>query len=146
MKRLSALVACGLIAYPQLAFSREILGVVGLTHVYSSQPIALNSRLTGTLTENDIPTGDGSYAYDCSIGLLQGTRIVIEASSEHFDTVLLLINQKGKVVARNDDMADGSSNSALLYSVKESGQYYIRIHGMALTSGGGFELSLMKAE
>jgi hypothetical protein len=111
---------------------------------YEAIPLPAEGALEDTLSEKDIPTGGGSFARDYSVTLNAGERVEIEANSDHFDTVLLLMASDGSTVADNDDRGDGSTNSMLFTRIETAGTYTIRVQGYGNTTGGPFDLRLKR--
>jgi Bacterial pre-peptidase C-terminal domain len=109
-------------------------------------PIGLPSvgDVKDTLSDRDIPTGDGGFARDYAIQLKAGDQIAIDLTSEAFDTVVILLNAEGKTVGKNDDGPDGTSNSLLFMRIKDTGAYVIRVQGFGETSSGEFKLKVSK--
>ena len=109
-------------------------------------PIQLppTGEVRDTLSDRDIPTGDGGFARDYAIKLTAGDNIAIDLTSEVFDTVVILLNAEGKNIGKNDDGSDGSSNSLLFTRIKNSGNYIIRVQGFGETSSGEFKLKVSK--
>jgi hypothetical protein len=112
--------------------------------VYNPIPLPPNGESKDTLSDRDIPTGDGGFARDYSVQLVPGDQLAIDVTSEHFDTVVILINREGKTIGKNDDGPDGSSNSLLFTRIKEAGTYYVRVQGFGETSSGEFKLKVSK--
>lgn len=110
------------------------------------KPIQLipNGEVKDTLSERDIPTGDGGFARDYTIQLVAGEQIAIDLTSDNFDTVVYLVNAEGKTIGKNDDGPDGSSNSLLFTRIKDAGTYIIRVQGFGDTSSGEFKLKVSK--
>jgi isopentenyl phosphate kinase len=104
----------------------------------------LSGEVKDVLSEKDIPTGEGGFARDYAIKLMAGDQIAIDLSSEVFDTVVILLNHEGKIIGKNDDGPDGSSNSLLFTRIKDSGTYVIRVQGFGETSSGEFKLKVTK--
>jgi hypothetical protein len=130
---------------------REVFRTITLLSdrsVYNPVPLPINGEIRETLSDRDIPTGEGGFARDYSIQLTPGDQIAVDVTSENFDTVVMLINHQGKTISKNDDGPDGSSNSLLFTRIKEAGTYYIRVQGFGETSSGEFRLkvSRLKAE
>jgi Bacterial pre-peptidase C-terminal domain len=126
---------------------REILRTITLLSdrsVYNPQPLPSNGEIRETLSDRDIPTGEGGFARDYSIQLVPGEQLAVDVTSENFDTVVMLINYQGKTIGKNDDGPDGSSNSLLFTRIKDSGTYYIRVQGFGETSSGEFKLKVSK--
>ncbi len=112
--------------------------------VYAPVQLSPTGDVKDTLSDRDIPTGDGGFARDYAIKLTAGENIAIDLTSEVFDTVVILLNAEGKNVGKNDDGADGSSNSLLFTRIKNSGNYIIRVQGFGETSSGEFKLKVSK--
>jgi hypothetical protein len=130
---------------------REVLKTITLLSdrsVYNPQALPMNGEVRETLSDRDIPTGEGGFARDYSIQLTPGDQIAVDLTSENFDTVVMLINYQGKTIGKNDDGPDGTSNSLLFTRIKDAGTYYIRVQGFGETSSGEFRLkvSRLKAE
>jgi Bacterial pre-peptidase C-terminal domain len=126
---------------------REIFRTITLLSdrsVYNPVPLPINGDVRETLSDRDIPTGEGGFARDYSIELTPGDQIAIDVTSENFDTVVMLINYQGKTISKNDDGPDGSSNSLLFTRIKVAGTYYIRVQGFGETSSGEFRLKVSK--
>jgi hypothetical protein len=114
--------------------------------VYTPVKLLPNVEVKDTLSDRDIPTGDGGFARDYAIQLMAGDRIAIELSSESFDTTVLLLNAEGKTIGKNDDGPDGTSNSLLFTKIKDAGTYVIRVQGFGETSSGEFKLKVSKLQ
>ena len=112
--------------------------------VYIPIQLPATGEVKDILSDRDIPTGDGGFARDYTIKLTAGDNIAIDLTSEVFDTVVILLNAEGKNIGKNDDGADGSSNSLLFTRVKNSGNYIIRVQGFGETSSGEFKLKVSK--
>lgn len=112
--------------------------------VYAPIQLPVSGEVTDTLSDRDIPTGDGGFARDYGIKLTAGENIAIDLTSEVFDTVVILLNAEGKNIGKNDDGADGSSNSLLFTRIKSAGNYIIRVQGFGETSSGEFRLKVTK--
>jgi Bacterial pre-peptidase C-terminal domain len=112
--------------------------------VYAPIRLTPNLEINDTLSDRDIPTGDGGFARDYQIELKAGDRIAIDLQSEAFDSVVMLMNAEGKNIGKNDDAPDGSSNSLLFTQVKDAGVYIIRVRGFGDTSSGTFKLKVSK--
>ncbi len=114
--------------------------------VYTPVKLLPNVEVKDTLSDRDIPTGDGGFARDYAIQLMAGDRIAIELSSESFDTTVILLNAEGKTIGKNDDGPDGTSNSLLFTKIKDAGTYVIRVQGFGETSSGEFKLKVSKLQ
>lgn len=114
--------------------------------VYTPVKLLPNVEVKETLSDRDIPTGDGGFARDYSIQLMAGDRIAIELTSESFDPIVILLNAEGKTIGKNDDGPDGTSNSLLFTKIKDAGTYVIRVQGFGETSSGEFKLKVSKLQ
>lgn len=113
---------------------------------YNPTPIEENQPITDTLTNEDIPTGEGGFAKDYIINLQKGDQIAIDLKSEDFDTIIMLMNEDGLTIAENDDSPDSDSNSLLFTRIAETGKYFIRIKAFGATGSGNFIVKLTKLQ
>ncbi len=124
----------------------------GLTHVpvsaqqqmYNPIAISTSKEVADTLTEQDIPTGDGGFSRDYLVDLEEGDQVAIDLLSDQFDTVVKLIATDGSTVAENDDGPDGGTNSLLFARITETGKYIVRVGAFGETGGGGFTLKVTR--
>lgn len=132
---------------PTAALSFLIALPVRAQLLYSPIPIPPdNSEIRGSLTTEDIPTGEGGFARDYTVTLTEGEQIAIDLSSEEFDTIVILIASDGTTVAQNDDGPDGSTNSLLFTRVPETGRYIVRVRAFGDTGGGDYVLKFTKLQ
>lgn len=110
---------------------------------YTPTPLS-NGKVTDTLSDRDIPTGQKGFAKDYSVEVQVGDRLEIFASSESFDTIVSLLGKDGDVVAENDDGESEGTNSLLFYRIKKPGTYTIRVQSFGGSSGGKFTLAVTK--
>ncbi|OKH38910.1 peptidase [[Phormidium ambiguum] IAM M-71] len=111
--------------------------------VHNPVPLPASGEITESLSEEDIPTGQGGFARDYSIDLNAGDNIAIDLNSENFDTIVTLM-KKGVVVVENDDGPDGTTNSLLFTRIKETGTYIVRVRAFGETAGGSFKLKVTR--
>lgn len=109
-------------------------------------PPSINSEqvISDTLSENDIPTGEGGFARDYFVQLEKGDQVAIDLTSDNFDSMVTLIAADGATIAENDDGPDGTTNSLLFSRITEAGKYIVRVRAFGETSGGKFTLKLTK--
>lgn len=112
--------------------------------LYNPLPLILNKEIDDTLTDKDIPTGEGGFARDYTIDLEKGDQVAVDLKSENFDGVLILLAADGSTVAENDDGPDGGTNALLFARITESGKYIIRVRAFGETGGGKFTLKLTR--
>lgn len=111
------------------------------------QPVSIppgTQEVSDRLTDRDIPTGDGGFARDYKIQLQEGDRLTVDAFSENFDTLVILLAADGSVVAENDDGPDGTTNSLLFARIDEAGDYTVRIRSYGETGGGDYTLTFTR--
>jgi hypothetical protein len=113
-------------------------------NIYNPILLKLEREITDKLTIKDIPTGQGGFARDYQINLNKGDNLVIDASSENFDTIITLLGPNGSTVGENDDGPDGTSNSLLFVRITETGKYIIRVRSFGETGVGSYKLKVTK--
>ncbi|NEO84645.1 MAG: peptidase [Spirulina sp. SIO3F2] len=97
-----------------------------------------------TLTENDIPTGDGGFFRDYEVQLQAGDNVAIDLVSNEFDPIVSLIKFDGTPIGDNDDSPEGTTDSLLFVRIKESGAYIVRVRSFGETGGGAFTLTVTR--
>ena len=112
--------------------------------LYNPIPVPPSNEVSDTLTENDIPTGEGGFARDYTVNLNSGDQVAIDLISDNFDTIVTLMAADGSTVAENDDGPDGSTNSLLFARITETGKYIIRVRAFGETGGGNFQLKVTR--
>jgi len=110
------------------------------------KPIALpaSNEVTDTLSEKDIPTGQGGFARDYVVQLNQGDNIAVDLSSDSFDAILTLLSEDGSTVSENDDGPDGSTNALLFTRITKTGKYIVRVRSFGETGVGAFKLKVTR--
>jgi hypothetical protein len=114
--------------------------------LYSPIPLTTGTEISDTLTQKDIPTGQGGFGRDYVVPLKKGEKLLVELSSESFDTIITLLAPNGSTVAENDDGPDGTSNSLLFTRIQETGNYIIRVRSFGETGVGPFKLKVTKLQ
>lgn len=109
-------------------------------------PIALpaSNQVSDTLSEKDIPTGEGGFARDYLVKFNKGDNVAIDLSSDSFDSIITLLAPDGSTIAENDDGPDGSSNSLLFTRIAKTGTYIVRVRSFGETGGGAFKLKVTR--
>jgi len=111
--------------------------------LYNPIPLPANGEVSDTLSEKDIPIGQGGFARDYCVILNAGDSIAIDLNSESFDSIVTLM-RNGVIVVENDDGPDGTTNSLLFTRIKDSGTYIVRVRAFGETAGGGFKLKITR--
>ncbi len=130
-------IALGAIAIPRAPAEAQ-------TRIYNPFGISSDKEISDTLSEHDIPTGEGGFARDYYIQLEKGDQVAIDLTSDEFDTMIMLIADDGSIVAENDDAPDGTTNSLLFSRIVEDGKYIVRVQAFGETSGGKFNLKFTR--
>jgi hypothetical protein len=112
--------------------------------MYNPIPLPASREINDTLSEQDIPTGVGGFARDYTVSLEAGDQVAIDAVSDEFDTLVMLMNKDGVTVGENDDGPDGTTNSLLFARINESGTYTVRVRAYAGQGGGQFYLKVAR--
>lgn len=135
-KLVMGIVLCGL--------GLQTLPAQAESKIYNPPAITSETEVSGTLTIDDIPTGDGGFARDYLVELEKGDQVTIDLTSDNFDAMVMLIAEDGTKVAENDDGPDGSSNALLFSRINEGGKYIVRVRAYGDTSGGKYTLKLTR--
>lgn len=112
--------------------------------VYSPLPLPSTYEVTDSLTDKDIPTGQGGFARDYTVKLSKGENLAVDLASDSFDSIITLLGPNGSTVAENDDGPDGSSNSLLFTRISETGSYIVRVRSFGETGVGAFKLKVTR--
>lgn len=113
---------------------------------YNPISIPLGNELNDTLSDKDIPTGQGGFARDYMVKLIKGDNLAIDLVSESFDCMITLLAPNGTTLAENDDGPDGTSNSLLFTRIAETGNYVIRVRSFGETGIGAFKLKVTRLQ
>ncbi|MDZ8186935.1 MAG: PPC domain-containing protein [Nostoc sp. ChiSLP02] len=114
--------------------------------LYSPIPLSNSTEISDSLSDKDIPTGQGGFARDYTVKLDKGDNLAVDLSSESFDSIITLLAPDGATLAENDDGPDGSSNSLLFTRIVETGTYVIRVRSFGETGIGAFKLKVTKLQ
>jgi Bacterial pre-peptidase C-terminal domain len=114
--------------------------------LYNPIPLPKSNEVADSLTDKDIPTGQGGFARDYSVQLTKGDNLAVDLSSDSFDSIITLLGPNGATVAENDDGPDGSSNSLLFTRIMETGPYIVRVRSFGETGVGSFKLKVTRLQ
>jgi hypothetical protein len=70
--------------------------------------------------------------------------VMITVSSEVFDPAVKVEDEKGKVLAENDDLAPGNQTAQLLVALPRAGKYKAVVYNYKGTAGGAFSITLTR--
>jgi Bacterial pre-peptidase C-terminal domain len=114
--------------------------------MYNPLPLPSSYEVNDSLTDKDIPTGQGGFARDYMVKLSKGENLAIDLSSDSFDSIITLLGPNGSTVAENDDGPDGTSNSLLFTRINETGNYVVRVRSFGETGVGAFKLKVTRLQ
>lgn len=105
-----------------------------------------SGEISDTLTDQDIPTGFGGFYRDYVVTFAEGDQVVMDLTSEEFDTIISLIAPDGATIGENDDGPDGTTNSLLFARVTTPGEYIVRVSPYAGQGIGAFTLKVTRLQ
>jgi Bacterial pre-peptidase C-terminal domain len=114
--------------------------------LYNPIPMPNTYEVSDSLSDKDIPTGQGGFARDYLVKLSKGDNLAIDLSSDSFDSIITLLGPDGATLAENDDGPDGSSNSLLFTRINEQGTYIVRVRSFGETGIGSFKLKVTRLQ
>ncbi|MCT7962344.1 PPC domain-containing protein [Laspinema sp. D1] len=117
---------------------------VAAQNMYNPIRLPSNNEITDTLSERDIPTGQGGFARDYIVTLQPGDQVVIDLLSDSFDSIVTMIGPNGMTIAENDDGPDGTTNSLLFSRITEAGNYIVRVRAFGEGGIGEFNLKVTR--
>jgi len=103
--------------------------------------IAMGRQAGGTLRSSDPRLTDNSVYHLWRFDGAQGTMVQIDVMSDAFDAFVILQDDKGIELARNDDGGDGL-NARLVYALPRTGQYRIIANTYRARAFGAYTLRL----
>lgn len=119
---------------------------VAQSKFYNPIPLPPGNEVTDTLSEKDIPTGEGGFARDYMVKLNKGDNLAIDLTSDSFDSIVTLLAADGSTLSENDDGPDGSTNSLLFIRITKAGTYFIRVRAFGETGVGSFKLKVTRLQ
>ena len=117
---------------------------IAQNRLYNPVALPATNEVLDTLSEKDIPTGEGGFARDYSVKFNQGDNVAIDLTSDNFDSIVILMAPDGSMIAENDDGPDGSTNSLLFHRITNTGTYIVRVRAFGETGGGDFKLKVTR--
>ncbi len=127
-----------------LAVGISVTTAVAQSKLYNPVPLPPSNQISDTLSQKDIPTGQGGFARDYSVKLNAGDNIVVELTSDSFDAIVTLLAPDGSTVGENDDGPDGTTNSLLFTRITKPGTYVVRVRAFGETGVGLFKLKVTR--
>ena len=110
--------------------------------------IRIGEMATGTLAESDQIDDEDDTFYDTwSYRGRAGQRLVVEMQSSAFDTHLSFGRMEGgelSVLASNDDVGEGNTNSRLRVRLPADGEYVVRASSLGAEQTGAYTLHVLE--
>jgi hypothetical protein len=120
-----------------------LVGVFSTSFLSAQAPIQVGQSLTGRLTLTDQKFSDGSryqmYAFDGK----KGDTVAIDLTSDDFDANLLIADNSGNTLKRNDDSGE-TCNARLTFVPPSTGKFRIYANSSAQAELGEYRLSLAR--
>jgi Bacterial pre-peptidase C-terminal domain len=126
------------------AFGLSVQAANAQNAMYNPIRIPASNEITDSLTDNDIPTGQGGFARDYLVPLEAGDQVAIDLTSDEFDTILTLLAPDGSTSGENDDGPDGTTNSLLFARISTAGNYILRVQPYGGQGTGSFKLKVTR--
>lgn len=129
-----------------LAIGIGATSAVAQNKLYNPTALPASNQVSDTLSEKDIPTGEGGFARDYLVKFNKGDNVAIDLASESFDSIVTLLAPDGSTIAENDDGPDGSANSLLFTRITAAGTYVVRVRAFGETGIGSFKLKVTRLQ
>jgi hypothetical protein len=133
-----------MVSMTALTIGLSNVAALAQTGMYNPIRLPAGNEITDTLTDKDIPTGFGGFARDYLVTFEEGDQVVIDLTSEEFDTIITLIGPDGVAIAENDDGPDGTTNSLLFSRITLGGDYVVRVRPYGGQGVGRFNLKVTR--
>ncbi|MEM6645154.1 MAG: pre-peptidase C-terminal domain-containing protein [Bacteroidota bacterium] len=101
----------------------------------------LSVSYNGTLSSSDDQLNDGEHYDVCGIALNQGEQVVLDLTSNAFDTHLFVISPSGEIT-QNDDYEGSTSRSRIELDATESGDWRIGVTSYAGGETGAYQVNV----
>lgn len=115
-----------------------VISQLGTDPCEAVTPITFGQTVNAALSSADC-TVNGKFRDRYSFNGIAGQQIVVAQNSTDFDTYLYLLNSNGQVIAENDDIVNGNTNSRIpdsgTFTLPVTGNYIIAASSFNTTSG-----------
>jgi hypothetical protein len=112
----------------------------------AATPIEIGGKAEGELSDSDGVNDSGAKADAYSFTAVAGQRIEATANSDDFDAYLQLFDAAGESVAEDDDGGDKGTNSRLVTTLKDGGEYTLQVRAVGSeNTTGAYTLALAEA-
>ncbi len=99
-------------------------------------------RRQGSLGSGDSLAPDNTYYDEYSFQGRAGQRVTITLESNEFDTYLALGDDNGNLIDSNDDYQSGGTNSQIVTTLPQDGNYTIIVNGYSPADQGRYALTV----
>lgn len=99
-------------------------------------------RRQGSLGSGDALAPDNTYYDEYSFQGRAGQQVTITLESSEFDTYLALGDNNGNLIDSNDDFQSGSTNSQIVVTLPQDGDYIIIVNGYSPADQGRYSLTV----
>jgi len=96
----------------------------------------------GELTTGDSLAPDGTLYDQFTFDGTAGQQVTVTLVSPEFDTYLAVVDSGGNLVAENDDISPGNTNSEVSFTLPSSGPYLIIVNGYSTSDRGSYSLTV----
>ena len=103
---------------------------------------ALLLQESGLLAQGDAIAPDGTLYDEFIFEGEAGQLVTITLVSPEFDTYLAVVDSGGNLVAENDDIAPGDTNSEVAFALPSSGSYIVIVNGYSQADQGAYILTI----
>ncbi|WP_239113138.1 trypsin-like peptidase domain-containing protein [Halomicronema sp. CCY15110] len=97
---------------------------------------------SGLLAQGDAIAPDGTLYDEFTFDGEAGQAVTITLVSPEFDTYLAVVDSGGNLVAENDDIAPGNTNSEVSFTLPMSGPYLVIVNGYSQSDQGTYSLTI----
>lgn len=111
----------------------------------AATPITVGGSVDGTLSDDDGVNDGGAKADAYSFTATAGQRIDATLNSDDFDTYLELFDSAGKSLGEDDDGGEEGTNSRLIATLKDGGEYTLQVRSTGDQTTGAYTLALAEA-
>ncbi|CAN5157391.1 hypothetical protein BH09PSE1_BH09PSE1_14970 [soil metagenome] len=111
----------------------------------AATPIEIGGSVDGELSDSDGVNDGGAKADAYTFTATAGQRIDATLNSEDFDTYLELFNAAGESLDQDDDGGEEGTNSRLIATLKDGGEYTLQVRATGDDTTGAYTLALAEA-
>lgn len=99
-------------------------------------------RQEGRLAPGDGIAPDGTLYDQFTFDGQAEQLVTVTLNSDEFDTYLAIVDEAGNLVAENDDVSPGNTNSEVSFTVPNTGTYLVIVNGYSRSDQGAYTLTI----